>query len=104
MEGVREFLESSTIHGLTYISATRNKLTRLLWIAIVFCGFFVAGFLIIKSFLDWDKNPIDSSIQTFPISEVHFPTITVCPPKVQHDLFPYNIFFRVPHSFKILKS
>ena len=86
MEGVREFLETSTVHGLTYISTARNKLIRLFWIAIIFCGFLAAGFLISKSFRDWEGYPIESSIQTFPIKEVRFPTVTVCPPKVQFDL------------------
>ena len=89
MEGVREFLEASTVHGLTHISTARNKLIRLFWISIVFCGFLAAGFLISKSFRDWKKYPIESSIQTFPINEVRFPTIIVCPPKVQFDLVPY---------------
>ena len=34
MEGVRAFLESSTIHGLTYISTTK-KCARLFWILVV---------------------------------------------------------------------
>ena len=89
MEGVREFLESSTVHGMTYISTARNKLTRSFWILTVFCGFLAAGFLISKSFRDWEEYPIESSIQTFPINEVRFPTVTVCPPEVQFDLVSF---------------
>ena len=88
MEGVREFLESSKVHGLNYVSTTRNKIGRIFWIAIIFCGFSAAGFLITIAFKDWKKYPIESSIQTFPINEVRFPTITVCPPQVQFDLVP----------------
>ena len=91
MEGVREFLESSTVHGLNYISTTRNKIGRIFWIAIIFFGFSAAGYLITKAFKDWKKYPIESSIQTYPIKEVRFPTVTVCPPKVPFDLLHFEM-------------
>ena len=34
MESIRNFLESSTIHGLSYISTTR-KYVRVFWILVV---------------------------------------------------------------------
>ena len=79
MEGVRTFLESSTIHGLAYI-ATSGKYVRLLWIIIVFAGFTCAGFLIYASFNDWSENPIKTTVDTRPIYEITFPKVTVCPP------------------------
>ena len=80
MEGVRTFLESSTIHGLTYISTTR-RLVKFFWILIVIGGFTGAGVLIYQSFDNWTDNPVTTTIETIPISEVRFPKITVCPPK-----------------------
>ena len=35
---VREFLESSTIHGLSYITGNR-RLVRLFWLCVVIAGF-----------------------------------------------------------------
>ena len=49
MKVVKEFLLSSTIHGLTYI-ATTDKLTRLFWIFVVLTGFSGAAVLIMKSY------------------------------------------------------
>ena len=49
MDGVKEFLESSTIHGLVYIATTR-RLARLLWILIVAAGSVGAVILIQQSF------------------------------------------------------
>ena len=95
MEGIQEFLESSTIHGLAHISATRNKLNQLFWILIVILGFLAAGFLIKNAFLDWEKSPIETSIETFPISDVYFPTIVVCPPKVAFRLILIPKYFSV---------
>ena len=80
MEAVRIFLESSTIHGLTYISTTR-KYARLFWILVVIGGFVGASLLIKESFDSWSESPIKTTIETLPISEITFPKLTVCPPK-----------------------
>ena len=80
MEGVSTFLESSTIHGLTYISTTR-KYTRLFWILVVLAGFVGASLLIKESFDSWSESPVKTTIETLPISIITFPKVTVCPPK-----------------------
>ena len=80
MEGVRIFLESSTIHGLSYISKTRNY-AKYFWILVVVGGFSVAGYLIYESFLSWHESPVKTNIETLPITELKFPKVTVCPPK-----------------------
>ena len=80
MEGVRSFLESSTIHGLGYISTTR-KCVKLFWILIVITGFTGASVIIYQSFQDWSDNPVTTTIETRPITELTFPKVTVCPPK-----------------------
>ena len=80
MEGVKTFLETSTIHGLTYISTTR-KYTRIFWILTVLAGFIGASLLIKESFDSWSEFPIKTTIETLPISEIRFPKVTVCPPK-----------------------
>ena len=80
MENIRNFLESSTIHGLNYISTTR-KYVRLFWIIVVIAGFTGAGIMIYTSFQDWDESPVTTTIETCPINEITFPKVTVCPPK-----------------------
>ena len=80
MEGVRTFLESSTIHGLTYISTTQ-KYARLFWILVVITGFSGAGYLIKEAFDSWSESPIKTNVETMPISEMRLPKVTVCPPK-----------------------
>ena len=80
MVGVRTFLEASTIHGLNYISTTK-KYARLFWILVVVAGFFTAILMINTSFEQWSANPIKTTLETRPISEIKFPKVTVCPPK-----------------------
>ena len=83
MDGVKdmkEFLESSTIHGLSYIAANR-RLVRLFWIWVVITGFTGAAVMIQQSFSSWADSPISTTIETRPITEIDFPNVTVCPPR-----------------------
>ena len=74
------FLESSTIHGLAYISTTR-KWVKLFWIVVVVSGFVGAGYIIKESFDSWAESPVKTTIETLPMDELKFPKVTVCPPK-----------------------
>ena len=71
--------------------STQSKSVKVLWLLITCLGFIGAGFLIAKSYNEWQKNPIATSITTKPISDLEFPVVTVCPPKdsntaLYHDL------------------
>ena len=44
-----EFLESSTIHGLVYISTAKSKTARAAWVAIVAACFATAIYMITSS-------------------------------------------------------
>ena len=80
LEVFKEFLESSTIHGLSYIAANR-RLVRLLWVCVVIAGFTGATVMIQQSFSSWADSPISTTIETRPITEIDFPNVTVCPPR-----------------------
>ena len=90
MEGVRTFLESSTIHGLTFISTTR-KYARLFWILVVITGFVGASLLIKESFDSWSESPVKITLETTPIAEIRLPKVTVCPPKNTFTDLNYNL-------------
>ena len=79
MESIREFLQSSTIHGLVYI-ATTNHLTRLFWLTTVLVGFSVAAVMIQQNFANWQANPVATTLESHPLSQLSFPKVTVCPP------------------------
>ena len=64
---------------------------KLLWFLIVIGGFSVAGYLIMKSYLDWQASPVATTTTTHPIQNLVLPTVTVCPPDsasfaLNHDL------------------
>ena len=80
MKVVKEFLQSSTIHGLTHI-ATTDKLARLFWMFVVMSGFITAAMMIQKSYAGWWENPISTTVDYRPITDLPFPLVTVCPPR-----------------------
>ena len=80
METLRNFLEVSTIHGLSYLS-TSKKSQRLIWTFVVLTGFTSAAIMIHAAFENWAESPISTNINTRPISEFRLPKISVCPPK-----------------------
>ena len=96
MEYFKTFLDSSTIHGLNYISSSR-RWSRLFWIFVVIGGFSSAAYLIYESFANWKQSPISTTIETLPISQITFPNVTVCPPK---NLF-LNLNYDILHSEKV---
>ena len=86
-----EFLESTTIHGLVYISTCKNRWARVLWICTIILGFGGAGYLIYDSFNDWAESPTVTSVETFPISDVPFPEVTICPPLGSNTALNYDL-------------
>ena len=78
---LRDFLESSTIHGLVHISTAKSKAARAAWVAIVVACFAFAIHMITSSYNEWQESPVSTTITTHPITELKFPTVTVCPPR-----------------------
>ena len=78
---LREFLESSTIHGLVNISTAKTRSARATWVVIVVACFSLSIFMITNSHQDWEESPVSTTITTQPITDLEFPTVTVCPPR-----------------------
>ena len=90
MEGIKTYLESSTIHGFSHISNTR-RFVRFFWILVVISGFIGAFTMICQSFNSWADSPIKTTIETKPITEITFPKVTVCPPKNTYTDLNYDL-------------
>ena len=90
MENIRNFLETSTIHGLAYIS-TSQKHVRYLWSLIVIAAFTGSGFIIYQSFENWHESPIKTTIETVPLENLTWPLITVCPPADTYTNLNYDL-------------
>ena len=90
MDNFKLFLESSSIHGLAYISVT-ERLVKVFWILTIFTGFCGAILLISQSFEAWENNPVTTTIDTKPIVDISYPKVTVCPPKQSYTNLNYDI-------------
>ena len=90
MDTMKAFLESSTIHGLSYMS-TNRKYARLFWTFVVISGFSAAIILIFQSFQAWSSSPITTTIETLSITDITFPKVTVCPPKNTYTNLNYDL-------------
>ena len=78
----RKFLENSSICGLAHISRSKTIIERAYWIVV--SALMVAGtvYLTMEAVDDWENNPISTLTEVNTTSNVKFPKIVVCPPKV----------------------
>ena len=102
-KSVNEYLESTTIHGFSYLSIGRGILEKLAWLVIICTCFTFAAFLIQQSLKEAKENPVMTTVESVPIQNVPFPAITM--DIGDPDLFGYaeNIFNGLS-STKILKA
>ena len=77
-----KFAETTSIGGLAQVVENKNWVRRIYWIVVVVSSWVYAGYLIREAFLDWEENPILTTTETDRISDVQFPKIVVCPPRV----------------------
>ena len=82
MKVIKDFLETSSIHGLFFVGDSKHPLIRCFWIATVIAGLVGSYIMISISVRSWRDNQVSTSLQTLPISGVTIPRVTVCPPKV----------------------
>ncbi|RVE50284.1 hypothetical protein evm_005119 [Chilo suppressalis] len=78
---LREYLLSSTLHGLRYIG--EKKLTwfeRFFWLAAFLFSLMCAGFFILNVYAKWRMTPMIVSInpENMPLENLPFPAITIC--------------------------
>ena len=76
------FAENSSIGGLPELADSKNWIGRIYWIIVVASSWVLAAYLTNEAFIDWANNPILTTMETDRISDVQFPKIVVCPPRV----------------------
>ena len=80
-EAIKEYADSTTIHGISYIFKNGlSVLERLIWISAVVIGIFFAIYLSIFSYVNWQDSPVTTTVLTTgkPIRDIPFPAITIC--------------------------
>ncbi|XP_049879674.1 pickpocket protein 28-like [Pectinophora gossypiella] len=78
---LREYLMTSTLHGLRYIG--EKKLTwfeRFFWLTAFCCSLVCAAFFILNIYNKWRLSPMIVSVnpENIPLTSLPFPAITIC--------------------------
>ena len=76
------YFSETTVHGFRYVAEGRNHVEKLFWVIVITAGFILSGKIIYTSLSDWDRTPLQTTIDqvSLPIEHLHFPAITVCNP------------------------
>ncbi|CAG4932747.1 unnamed protein product [Colias eurytheme] len=78
---LREYLMTSTLHGLRYIGEKKlTWLERFFWLTAFVCSLICAGFFILNVYAKWSKSPMIVSInpEDMPLNKLPFPALTIC--------------------------
>ncbi|XP_037039247.1 pickpocket protein 28-like [Bradysia coprophila] len=78
---LKEYCNNTTIHGCKYLTAPKRHWTeRFLWTIVFVVLIGLCGFSIFNTWSQWNNNPVKMSIggEESLISEIPFPTVTVC--------------------------
>ena len=84
------FLESSTIHGLAYLSTNQSRSTRIIWTIIVLTAFGIASYFLYEAIEGFDTKYTSTTIEDRRINEFPFPAVTFDPGELNSE----NSFLR----------
>ncbi|TRY80032.1 hypothetical protein TCAL_16032, partial [Tigriopus californicus] len=79
---VKEYCESSSLHGLRYITEDgRHWTERILWVFLCTMGFVLTIYFIYPIWAKWNEKPTITTLDStdHPVWEIDFPAVTVCP-------------------------
>ncbi|XP_045454262.1 pickpocket protein 28-like [Melitaea cinxia] len=80
-QDMREYLLTSTLHGLRYIGEKKlTWLERFFWLIAFGSSLICAGFFILNVYAKWRMSPMIVSInpENMPLNKLPFPAITIC--------------------------
>ena len=118
-EKLNEFLGQSSIHGLVYISSGNSTCGKITWILAVILSLLIAGYMIQAGLNEAKTNPLSTSIELVPVSEVPFPAITINTDQDVNpwgflestmnrlafdDKYEWNISMKLRNDFKFLSN
>ena len=100
---VRDFLESSTIHGLVHISTGKNVFIRCIWGMIVVACFSCGIYMIESAVESWVDNPVVTSVDTKAIEQVlRSAFISPCKQFTPHTIFTLDRYTCQKSQFVLL--
>ena len=79
LKEINNFLSSTTIHGLTYISNSQTKCTRFIWTIVVLSTLGVVSYLLYQTIQGFETKYTSSDVETRSVQEFPFPAVTFHP-------------------------
>ena len=92
----KKYAEETTLHGFSYIANNEHPtLARFLWVIVVILGISYTAFQMVSLRQQWEVSPVVTNLETiaFPIEEIEFPAVTICPQGSVKDVLD-NVMFR----------
>ena len=74
-----DFFDSTTIHGLAYLTNDKSKITRFIWLLIVVIAFSFAGFFLSETLAGYNTKFTSTTIETRNVDQFPFPAVTFYP-------------------------
>ena len=75
----QEFADSTTLHGLHYVSMKRHFLVRIIWLILLLASGSYYIFTVYRAFNKYYQHPVNTVLsRTYP-DEMDFPAVTICP-------------------------
>lgn len=75
---LERYLQTTSIHGLRYLTRGEGLIQRLIWLVLVVAMFTASLWLIGDSFKAWQIQPKVTSLDFVDVGKVPFPDVTVC--------------------------
>ncbi|XP_059097852.1 uncharacterized protein LOC131892113 [Tigriopus californicus] len=83
----KSFLKETSIHGFSHIADDQNGVERLVWSVIMVTAITTASFMIVQTMNEAYENPLTTSVQSIPITDIPFPAVTI---EVDEELNPWG--------------
>ena len=74
---ITEYLETTTIHGLRYLSECRSIVEKAVWFFLIVACICFEAQSILSFFVDSNNDPIKTTLSTTSVQNVPFPAITI---------------------------
>ena len=71
-----DFCETTTIHGLSYLTQDKSRSTRFIWFVVVVTASTFAGYFLYETVNGYNTNFTSTTIKTKSIQDYPFPAVT----------------------------
>ena len=79
IQNLHGFFDSTTIHGLSYLTNDKSRSTRFIWFMIVLTASIFAGYFLSETLAGYDTKFTSTTVETKSVKHYPFPAVTFYP-------------------------